>query len=381
MWPCGGFPMSPDARRQQVRILGDGCAALSLAARAGDLAGHELHLVRPTGAPAESDHVWGFWETPRLAEASRLARAKWHRWSIVSEAGQVVMQSATRPYTALHRRAWTDHCRAKASGAGVTVTDEAANAGRSTDQPGLVFDSRPASVPGGMMLQHFLGLEIRSKRAVFDSQTAILMDFRVDQSRGMHFIYLLPFSATEALVESTLFTPSVCPEVFYLDSIATYLQAQFGLADFETIRTERGVIPLGTLPRRDPNISGIGGNGGAIRPSSGYAFPFIQKQIDQAIATANAGGPLRFEVPHRRIDLWMDAVLLTVLRHWPERAPDLFLRMGRALQGDEFARFLGGEADWPLRLKVILAMPKWPFLRGLVRMLAGPRQAPVAEGA
>ena len=229
------------------------------------------------------------------------------------------------------------------------------------------------------MLQHFLGLEVRSRHEIFDPDTAILMDFRVDQSRGMHFIYLLPFSATEALVESTLFTPSVCPADFYRREIATYLKSHFGLGSFETLRVERGVIPLGTLPPRDPSLPGIGGNGGAIRPSSGYAFPFIQKQIDRAIAATRNGHDLGFAVPHRRVDLWMDAVLLTVLRHWPERAPELFLRMGRALDGDEFARFLSGEADWPLRLKVIMAMPKAPFLRGLVCLLAGGRPHLTAE--
>ncbi|MEC8552440.1 MAG: lycopene cyclase family protein, partial [Pseudomonadota bacterium] len=189
------------------------------------------------------------------------------------------MRSQERPYTALHRLDWTAHCRAAASRAGVATLDgdEAATA---TD---LVFDSRPPPVPDGMMLQHFLGLEVRSRRAIFDPDTAILMDFRVDQSRGMHFIYLLPFSATEALVESTLFTPSVCPADFYRREIATYLKSHFGLGSFETLRMERGVIPLGILPPRDPSLPGIGGNGGAIRPSSGYAFPFIQKQIDRAI--------------------------------------------------------------------------------------------------
>ena len=372
---CGGCPMSPDHAMRQVRVLGDGCAALSLAARADELAGHRLTLVRPQGAPPETDHVWGFWDGPSLAAASRLARKRWHSWSIVTGRGKAVLRSQERPYTALRRLDWTAHCRAAASRAGVATLDgdEAATA---TD---LVFDSRPPPVPDGMMLQHFLGLEVRSRRAIFDPDTAILMDFRVDQSRGMHFIYLLPFSATDALVESTLFTPSVCPESYYRGEIAAYLKAHFGLDEFETLRTERGVIPLGILPRRDPSIPGVGGNGGAIRPSSGYAFPFIQKQIDRAIAAACEGRELGFAVPHRRVDLWMDAVLLTVLRHWPERAPELFLQMGRALDGDEFARFLSGEADWPLRLKVIMAMPKAPFLRGLVRLLAGSRPKRTAE--
>jgi len=66
--------MSPEHAMRQVRVLGDGCAALSLAARADELAGHKLTLFRPQGAPQETDHIWGFWDGPNLAAASRLAR-------------------------------------------------------------------------------------------------------------------------------------------------------------------------------------------------------------------------------------------------------------------------------------------------------------------
>ena len=377
---CGGFPMLRERTSRRVRVLGDGCAGLSLALRAADLGAHDLTLVRPKGAPAPADHIWGFWDGPDMpspvATARGLARASWERWAIITDDGGVVMQSATRRYAALRRLDWTRYCEIAAQQAGVRIAESEEDPGNSTrDAAGeaadLVFDSRPPTVPDGIMLQHFIGLEVRSSHPVFDAGTAILMDFRVDQSRGMHFIYLLPFSATEALVESTLFSPERLEERFYLDAIETYLGRHYGLHSFEVLRRERGVIPLARLPQRDPALPGIGGNGGAIRPSSGYAFIFIQKQIDRAIDELRQGGALRFRTPHRSVDLWMDAVLLSVLRHWPERAPELFLRMGRALDGDEFARFLSGEADWPLRLKVVMAMPKWPFLRGLVRLVTG----------
>ena len=153
---CGGCPMSPDHTMHQVRVLGDGCAALSLAARADELAGYRLTLVKPQGAPPEIDHIWGFWDGPSLAAASGLARKRWHSWSIVTGRGKAVLRSQERPYTALHRLDWTAHCRAAASRAGVATLDgdEAATAA------GLVFDSRPPPVLDGMMLQHFLGLEV-----------------------------------------------------------------------------------------------------------------------------------------------------------------------------------------------------------------------------
>ena len=43
-------------------------------------------------------------------------------------------------------------------------------------------DSRPPRASRNAMLQHFLGQEIEVERPVFDDSTAILMDFRVDQT-------------------------------------------------------------------------------------------------------------------------------------------------------------------------------------------------------
>ncbi len=381
--------MSPDgtsrSQGRQVQILGDGCAALSLAARAAELPDHEITLVRPAGAPAAAEHIWGFWGGAGLEAATRLARASWASWVIATETDKVVMTSTARPYFALRRSDWTTYCRGRAAAAGVVMLDETLATGAGIEpaiQPGIQqFDSRPPPVPQGMMLQHFIGLEVRAPTPVFDPQTAILMDFRVDQSHGMHFVYLLPFSPTEALVESTLFSPETLAEEDYLAAIRDYLARHYGVSEFETLHRERGVIPLGQLKRRDPAIEGIGGNGGAIRPSSGYAFIFIQRQIDNAIREAGATGRLAVTSPHKGIDLAMDAVLLTVLRHWPETAPELFLRMGKALTGDEFVRFLNGEADWGLRLKVVMAMPKLPFLRGALRLVTNGRQAKHARAA
>ncbi len=57
------------------------------------------------------------------------------------------------------------------------------------------------------------------------------------------------------------------------------------------------------------------------------------------------------------------------------------MRMARALSGDEFARFLSGEAGWGLRLKVVMAMPKWPFIRATLRLVTGRRGMSPVEAA
>ena len=47
--------------------------------------------------------------------------------------------------------------------------------------------------------------------------------------------------------------------------------------------------------------------------------------------------------------------------------PQIFSALAKSLTGDEFAKFLSGEASSKMRLKVIFAMPVWPFIIALIR--------------
>ncbi len=347
------------ANSMAVDCLGAGCASLSLAARASEFVNHHFTIIDPETHKAD-DHIWGFWTMPWLNSASDGARKKWFKWRIISPDRMIERSSQDHPYSAIHRYDWLEKCRKKALAAGVVFRSK--SAGKKALQ---ILDSRPPSMTNAVMLQHFSGYEITAGRDVFDSTTAILMDFRCDQSRGMHFIYCLPFSARNALVESTLFSPESAPKPFYDSAIRRYLKEIIGIGDYRIIRREKGVIPMATLPRRDPHLTGFGANGGAIRPSSGYAFSFIQKQIDQIIASAKPGQPLTVKTPHSRFELFMDGIFLRVIRHHPVLAPQIFTAMADRLTGDEFALFLSGEAGPRLWTKLVLAMPKWPFICAL----------------
>src|SRR5690606_16025772 len=72
----------------------------------------------------------------------------------------------------------------------------------------VVFDSRPSpSEAAGhiTLLQHFEGWHVRVERPAFDPSVATLMDFAAPQDLAIHFLYVLPYSPTEALVEATFF--------------------------------------------------------------------------------------------------------------------------------------------------------------------------------
>jgi lycopene beta-cyclase len=346
----------------KTNILGDGCAAMMLASMKDQLPNHELTIVHPTAAPMGRDHMLGFWDTEGLEFAVDCSRTSWSKWAIITDTQKNVMQSEHHAYHIMHKATFLEQCRNKAEQFDVKFEEQT---NIKSDDSTLTFDSRPPRSSKGAMLQHFLGQEIEVDKPVFDSSTAILMDFRVDQSKGMHFVYLLPYSPTQALVESTLFSPHVLKREFYINAIENYLIDHYGANIKEVIHEEQGVIPMGALSPHDPKIPGLGANAGAIRPASGYTFVFIHQQIQRAIQATEKGKPLTFKRPHKSIDVWMDAVLLTVIRNWPLQGPKLFARMAASLTGDEFIRFMSGQANWRLRLKVIMAMPKLPFIKGV----------------
>ena len=67
----------------------------------------------------------------------------------------------------------------------------------------------------------------------------------------------------------------------------------------------------------------------------------------------------------------MDRVFNGVLLAKPDLAVDIFMRTGRALNGDQFARFMLGTAGIIEWTTVIFAMPKRVVIRQLWRQVVG----------
>lgn len=58
-----------------------------------------------------------------------------------------------------------------------------------------------------LLLQHFKGWFIKTSQPFFKRNQVVFMDFSVPQKGNTRFMYVLPISDTEALVEYTLFFP------------------------------------------------------------------------------------------------------------------------------------------------------------------------------
>ena len=116
------------------------------------------------------------------------------------------------------------------------------------------------------------------------------MDFRVDQSRGLHFIYVLPYSDRHLLVESTMISTHIEDKDWYRSAITGWL-AERNMQVQSKVREEFGVISMATVAPHNSEINHIGTAGGAVRLSSGYAFSTIQTQMSALAKSITVGSP------------------------------------------------------------------------------------------
>lgn len=184
-----------------------------------------------------------------------------------------------------------------------------------------VFDavhmpSGPPPEPYRLLLQHFLGWEVQTTRDRFDPGCATFMDFRVPQLQGTCFVYLLPTSPREALVEYTVFSEHPWPTEAYEAQLRDYLSGVVGVDDYRVVRTETGVIPMTDRPfaaRRGERVIAIGTAAGMVKPSTGYAFGRVWQHAKALASALASDGRPWLPTPRWSRHAWMDAVLLRAL--------------------------------------------------------------------
>jgi lycopene beta-cyclase len=235
------------------------------------------------------------------------------------------------------------------------------------------FDSSftlPNALRDGLY-QSFTGAWIKLDMPHFDpEQAGLMLDLKVD-GNAIQFSYILPISETEALWEETRFSPSVEDLSLLKARTELLLAERFKTKAYTIHRWEQGVLPMSaSLYGANKGLSDrawhkIGTAGGMMRAASGYAFSSIQrwsKAASLAIVTQQTDMPN----PVPRTFEFLDAVFLRVLRAEPELAPMIFTRMMKGTSAAEFARFMTENAELKDIVKVIKAMPKWPFLKALL---------------
>lgn len=220
------------------------------------------------------------------------------------------------------------------------------------------------------LLQHFKGWFIETEKPFFDPGKATLMDFRVDQTEGTSFVYVMPFSATEALVEYTLFSEKLLDDKQYDIALKDYIERVLKTGSYKIKENEFGVIPMTNhkFPVNDGSIINIGTAGGQTKGSSGYTFRFIQKH-SAAIVQQLISGKSPVVKPSKKKFHFYDSVLLNILHHKKISGDKIFSSLFKKNKPQRLLRFLDNESLMNDDLKIISSLPTWPFLKAAMKQL------------
>jgi lycopene beta-cyclase len=217
-----------------------------------------------------------------------------------------------------------------------------------------------------LLQQHFVGWFIKSKEEVFDKETATFMDFSVEQKGNTRFMYVLPTSSTEALLEYTLFSKELLALSEYENEIQNYIQ-KLGITEYEIVEKEQGNIPMTSYPfwkNNTKNILNIGSAGGWTKASTGYTFKNTTKKAKQLISFLEDNSDFRkFQ---KRDKFWFyDLLLLDILDKKNHLGSTIFSSMFQKGNATVIFKFLDEETTFLEDLKVIWKCPKGLFVKAL----------------
>jgi lycopene beta-cyclase len=367
-----------------------GClAALALAERRPDV---PLLLVEQ-GEGFGGNHVWSFFDSDvagddrwlvdplvvrrwdehevHFPERSRLLGLGYN--SIRSEALDQQVRARLRPEQFRLGRALVD-----------IGPDHVVLAGGERIEAAAVIDARGSGSMDGLDLgwQKFVGRTFRFE-APHDCHRPLIMDARVPQDFGYRFIYLLPFNATELMVEDTYYCNSPALDVPLLrDRIDAYRRGA-GWSSAIVEREESGVLPvvLGgdveALWRSSAGVARLGISGGFFHPTTGYSLP---DAVANAVVLASArdlSSPGVYDLFRRRAAiLWRERRFYRLLNRMLFRAaapPQRYrvLQHFYRLPEPVIARFYGARLTAIDKLRILSGRPPVPLGSAVAAMRSG----------
>ena len=223
------------------------------------------------------------------------------------------------------------------------------------------------------LLQHFKGWVIQAKEPVFNPKVGRLMDFSLSQEHGATFMYVLPTSPTEALVEYTLFSPNLLEKEAYTVALKKYIQETLKIEQYTLLHEEFGVIPM-SLARFDKNpkraIVNLGTAGGYTKASSGYTFQFIQKNVADIVENLKSGkNPNQRNSLKDNIYQWYDRTLIDVLLTKKLTGKEVFATIFQKVPAEKILAFLGNESSLADDFTIMKSLPLLPFLTSGIQQL------------
>lgn len=235
----------------------------------------------------------------------------------------------------------------------------------STFRAKMVADSRRSDcTPSrGAINQHFKGKVVRFEQPVLNEDCITLMDFSMPiSSESMAvFHYLLPFSKTEALIETTVFTKNQFDASLYEEMWLNYMSEKFANLSYLVLSEEHGTIPmvLDETPAATARIVKIGIAGGKIKPSTGYAFSRMHEHAKAIANGRQLNKPKRFS--------FYDRMLLRVMENEMEQIPRVMDRLFERVPFQDILKFLDDKSNLGEEIRLLSKLDIPLFIKHLIR--------------
>ena len=319
------------------------------------------------------NNFFGFWLTDWMKPYENIVEKKWDKWSIGDKNENIIQISNKKPYCVISFQKWKEYCldtknKIEIINKQVVSYSPFKNYFKIITHDNKeyyaekVYDSTSKKEKKNELIQHFFGINIIANDHTFDDKKLTLMYF-TKENNILHFIYVLPFSHNKALVESTVFSKEVFSEDWYRKRIDAYL-TEHNIIKVEESSTEKGTIPMFFAAEDrnyNPKIINVGIRGGACKPSTGYAFSFLIKQIQLLKKSSK-----NYVEVHKYLERKMDKIFINYLKNNNENGKS-FINLAINLNGHEFQSFMMGESSLLTKLKIIKSMPKLSFIREVFR--------------
>jgi len=239
-----------------------------------------------------------------------------------------------------------------------------------------VYDSRMPEInepTGRLVLQSFTGWRVKTDWPNWDPSEMTLMDFEIPQNDFTQFMYILPISDNEALVEVTRFGTEILPEDLAQTHLRSYLFSLDG--PYDVVHEERGVIPMSQHAKQqypDSRVVSMGTRAGLIKATTGYGFKHM---FDQAYAIANEwNNELRTNTrsmwswPRTGIGrhYFYDHLLLHILKTKPHWGKEIFVKLFSNQTHEGIYDFLDEKSSFRWELGMFSRLPIMKFLWAVV---------------
>jgi lycopene beta-cyclase len=238
-----------------------------------------------------------------------------------------------------------------------------------------VFSSIHGDRIQSALWQHFKGIVVEFDTPVFDAlifdeSVARLMDFNVPQMDATAFMYLLPLTDKKALVEYTLFSPTILDTAEYDTVLNAYMDEHYKGQAYTIVHTEQGAIPMTTnkMTSNISNVISIGTMGDAVKASTGYAFQFIQQQTQQLVKQLKLNQTLDTSVHYTRHQFY-DAVLLYILENKKMAGDEIFARIFKKNDAATVFKFLSNTSTIIEDIRIMVSLPTQIFLPAAIKVL------------